>query len=832
MCPKKRKRCLYSDEEIKRARAHCLRSESAKHVKDSIVEEADFWADHSDESLYDLIPPPEVPRAFNISFSGCPVCGRDTFKYGNYGFETPIETLWKVRCPNCGSVFPSNDFGTFLRSGLKDRSLLTGDYADDGWGWKKEGEEKNYWFVAYYCHWHWIRHIFPALSDLSQAYMLTGDRTYAHKAAVMLCRIADFYPSMDYNKQSRYAAEFLPTYTGKILYHTWETNTVDMLSACYDLIWDTIDEDTVLQHTLKMDGKQISAHIEKNLISEFIENVYNSRILGNYGKHQMSLLTACFVADNGSVADAVKFVLSNTGTGVHTHEGLDYALVNFMFREGIGHESSPAYSFGWTRNILNIAEMLRKVRVSIYDRPEIKMLFYYPYLNRVLDRYTPCIGDTFNPEDGMVELEPWMAEVGYRAYREPLFIDCLPERDDRGERIYIDFRDLMSDDLPDSRDVTVDKSYYDRSHHLGGYGIGILRSGTEDERRAVSLYYGWAGGGHGHYDRLSMEMYALGKKVMPDLGYPQFAADDPERYGWTSNTISHNTVVVNEAKQSTLHRGRLNRFVETSSIHLMDASAEAAYPGMVDLYRRAVCMIDLSDGNYYLVDIFRVQGGHQYDYSLHGPDGEFSWEGIAFAPREGTLAGREVPFGLMYDDAERSKPGRESGWGGYVGSGFSFLTNVQEGQSSAPWFGTWKLVGGEGRLRIHWLPIGETEFFACDGNPPFGRCTIASLKYVISRGTGDEGLASTFVSIAETSAGDLSIQSVHILSGSERDVAIEVVTSAGKDIILSSLDEDVSFATGDISIQGGSPRGELIGGYRAGGTCGFNDNLCTRRSHL
>ena len=52
-------------------------------------------------------------------------------------------------------------------------------------------------------------------------YLLTGDARYAHKAAVLLTRIAEVYPNMDHESQSRYgqlmAEKDGTRYTGKVI---------------------------------------------------------------------------------------------------------------------------------------------------------------------------------------------------------------------------------------------------------------------------------------------------------------------------------------------------------------------------------------------------------------------------------------------------------------------------------------------------------------------------------------------------------------------------------------------------------------------------------------
>ncbi len=780
---------LFSTEQVQRARHRLAKEESARQAVQDILQMAQQWAQFSDEYLRETIPPPQVPRAFNISFSGCPVCGRETFKYGNYGFETPLERPWKVICPNCKSEFPSNDFGAFLKSGMKDRSLLTGDYPDDGWGWRKPGEEKKYWFVAYYCHWHWLRHIIPAVHNLSRTYLLTGDRRYAHKALVMLCRIADYYPDMDHNKQSRYATEFVPSYTGKIVNAIWETGVATNLAEAVDFVWDAIEEDTALQQALGMDADAIKGHLYRNLLMEFVKAIREYRISGNYGMHQKTLLTTAIVSQDPELLKwSLDYLLNNTGDR-YTHEGLHFALTNLFFREGMGHESAPGYHFIWNQEVARICDYLLKAGVNLFEHPIVKRLFYYPFELSVAGRFTPTIGDSGSVDTSRIDLPVWMAEIAYRQYGDPLFYPLLPKPQGGAERAYAQFIDLFLPPLPEPPSTRADLTPYERSRNLGDYGLAILRSGQGDDRRALTLYYGWAGGGHGHYDRLNIELFGFGRKLLPDLGYPQFAADDPEPPGWTQHTVSHCTVMIDAQRQYNFDRGSLHRFAHTDWVQFADASAESVYPDKASLYRRQTALIDLPGGeSFYVLDVFHVQGGKRHDYSLHLPGAEVVYLGIDFPePRAGTLAGEDVPFSRMYDDPQRANA--SSGFHGYMGSGFAFLTHPQETSTDRPWLASWRQ--GDLRLRIHWLPTRPMRFIACNGYPK-GNLTNPPLKYLIASTQAEDAqpLRSAFVTVIEASRATPLIRSVRLLSPSPADpdvVAVEVSHRDGRDVLWLSL---------------------------------------------
>ena len=119
---------------------------------------------------------------------------------------------WQVQCRNCKQWFPTNDFAAYYKSGLDkhgDFRLGKGDpkflkptenggdpaWVDDGTGIVIDGKK---WFItAGYAAYLW-RTLIDLTLDFAEAYALTNDPVYAHKAGVLLDRIADVYPEMDY----------------------------------------------------------------------------------------------------------------------------------------------------------------------------------------------------------------------------------------------------------------------------------------------------------------------------------------------------------------------------------------------------------------------------------------------------------------------------------------------------------------------------------------------------------------------------------------------------------------------------------------------------------
>ena len=269
-----------------------------------------------------------MPRAFNVGTAGCPKCGKKIYeKGGTYPWIINLDKPFKVQCPICKGVFPGNDLEAYYLSGFKDRKHLEGDYPDDGWGWVDPADGHRYWFVAYANHWTWQSHVLRGLDNLGQAYLLTGDKRYAHQAALMLYRLSEVYPGMDYHNQSRYGKlteERGGHYGGKMVNLIWATGNLSAMARTYDAVWETIDADADLQQTLAKTGGEIRSAIEANVLEEGIDRVLDEEIRGNFGMHQRALVYAVLARQHGKNDEWLGRIFEYSGPSA-LHTGLDYA---------------------------------------------------------------------------------------------------------------------------------------------------------------------------------------------------------------------------------------------------------------------------------------------------------------------------------------------------------------------------------------------------------------------------------------------------------------------------------------------------------------------------
>jgi hypothetical protein len=142
--------------------------------------------------------------------------------------------------------------------------------------------------------------------------------------------------------------------------------------------------------------------------------------------------------------------------------------------------------------------------------------------------------------------------------------------------------------------------------------LGILRAGKATASRAAWLDYD-AWGNHGHADGMNLGLFARGLDLMPDLGYPpvQYGGWESARANWYKSTWAHNTVVVDGAQQQPAG-GVTTLWGAGEGFSAISASAPGLNPGVTTKFERTVAMVDISQEDSYVFDVFRVVGGKDH----------------------------------------------------------------------------------------------------------------------------------------------------------------------------------------------------------------------------
>lgn len=331
----------------------------------------------------------------------------------------------------------------------------------------------------------------------------------------------------------------------------------------------------------------------------------------------------------------------------------------------------------------------------------------------------------------------------------------------------------------------------------------------ENTQRDFWMYYG-RNSGHGHADTLNLGMHAFGLDLSPDLGYPEFADTlDMHRAQWVVNTISHNTVVVDEHKQAVQWVSEPKHFDDSEQVKLIDVEAPDVYP-QTDLYKRTTAMIRVDDHNSYSVDFFRVKGGDNHYFSFHGADAAVDTDGLDLVVQPtGTYAGPGVAYGERVDDVAGSN---------YRGSGFHYLKNVSRDTSPSGPFSvdwnvkdTWNVYGqgaGAGTgVHLRLTMLGDVDDVAlAEGVPPQNKPgNPQTLPYLIAHRGGTD-LDSLFTSVIEPYKEDRFVDTTETVPVKQAGVlvtdnsveAVKVTLASGRiDYVINALDPTISYTVDD-----------------------------------
>ncbi len=161
-------------------------------------------------------------------------------------------------------------------------------------------------------------------------------------------------------------------------------------------------------------------------------------------------------------------------------------------------------------------------------------------------------------------------------------------------------------------------------------GYVVQRSGWGDrgeayaDERWLVLDAGPLGdGGHGHYDALHLEAFAIGRPLVVDPGRYTYSESGPNWRRWFKSTAAHNTVTVDGLDQTPYRRGKPKHgCVARAGVlwrHCTDdldvVRAEVHSPCYDAVHTRDVLFVA---GDYWLVaDHLTAATGHDYTHRLH-----------------------------------------------------------------------------------------------------------------------------------------------------------------------------------------------------------------------
>lgn len=694
-------------EEIARARRNRVATTWGRAQAEKILNDASWWLDKDDEFVYRMIPT-QNPRAISPSYErGCPIHGG-----GRKCMRTNTSLEYRWQCVIGGEWWYN---GAVVHNPATGEPVEVWD-DDDGWiapeGFANPGTIYHFnsswrYYVLSKLFFHPYEMTIAshdaytggtAVLQLSRAFAITGDDRYAHIAGVMLNRLAEVYRF--YNGT---VDEQRPLTRGYLVQVSWEEMPIHNCMTAYGLVMDSMMKDEALLEFFRSKGncdhnrdgcvdfEDIRYNIRHNLFGYMYEWLHRA----------MAIQTGDYIIREGMVLWALGAMLGNeemVDEAIEGGYGLAVNLTNNTFRDGKWWYDAPGYSVSSiTRTILDRlfsmkgTDRLRDSRLRIRESIEFARDIY-------CDGRIPTIGDTGGGDLRIKVLDPLancdVEELAYvhtgdDEYRNRLL--ALSKGDVDGIRQRYADANLLFHAEPVWGTTG---PYVPRTTIFHDSGIAILRTGHDiATRKHLVLNYGKGSSGHGHRDKLSINLITFGYDLACDLGYPTTFTHDKVD-GWEKHTASHATVCIDGRAQE-IATGSLWFFGRTPGMQAVCATGDRAYPACAEVYERTLVMVDAPGSDAYVVDVFRVCGGSTHDYmfrSLSGDDGEnLSLEfppGTATVRQiRGTAAGEDVAFG--------SSPG------------LGYIKDVSRTACDREWSATWR-AGDEENTGIRLTMIGQS----------------------------------------------------------------------------------------------------------------------------
>ena len=179
---------------------------------------------------------------------------------------------------------------------------------DDGFGCNLEGKmsfaEGHGYYIALYLHTVMYGNgsslggpVPHALGVFRDAYLYTGDNRYSRAGAVLLDRIADFYPDYDWYQWHALRGE---DYRGNIVDPVWGNFLAVLFCQCYDAFYPAYEDPELIAYlrdkaasqglsNLKKTADDLRVNIENGILRTIFRDAVRSKLAGNFGMTQSAV---------------------------------------------------------------------------------------------------------------------------------------------------------------------------------------------------------------------------------------------------------------------------------------------------------------------------------------------------------------------------------------------------------------------------------------------------------------------------------------------------------------------------------------------------------------
>jgi len=371
------------------------------------------------------------------------------------------------------------------------------------------------------------------IANLGTVYVLSGEARYAEFARKLLLAYADAHPNYGIGARPGFNHDPSKVFDQRLSDATW----LIQVARGYDLI-----------HDLPSITPEERRHIEDDLV-----RASGRHIMGNHAMLEAetnwsaiataAVLMAGYAADDEELVQTAFYGLKGTkekptGGLYERHFG-----PGAIDQDGMWAEGAMGYQFMALEGLVLDAEVLWHHGIDMYRyrNSALKRLFDTPLAMAYPDLTTPALHDSGH--DSVVSRESFLWEFAYRRYRDPAYLLILNQS---GTHLDAQFQKFPVSVLYDRDPAEKTAPVEWKSVNFFGVGFGILRLTTPSGTSSLLLDYG-PNRSHGHPDKLNLDLFALGDRLVPDPGSVWY--EDPLYRRWYHTTLAHNTLSVDELEQ-------------------------------------------------------------------------------------------------------------------------------------------------------------------------------------------------------------------------------------------------------------------------------------------
>jgi hypothetical protein len=448
------------------------------------------------------------------------------------------------------------------------------------------------------------------LRDLGILYQVTADQRYARKAreiAILYAERYASYPLHTIRGEARIGG-------GKVGPQTLdEAVWLIPMAQGVDLIWDILSD-----AERELLAQKLFLPAAREVILPHQMGVHNIQCW----KNSAVGLTGLLLGDE----DLIQKAIYDPERGYWTQ------MRKGVTADGMWWEGAWGYHFYTLSSLWHLTEAARHCGVDLYGE-ELQRMYDAPFRFATPTLRLPAFNDSTEVD---LRAQAPAYELAYARFKNPLYVQLLSSSNRENDYALW----FGMEPLPKPSPVTWRSANYPTS------GYAVLAKGRREKATWLCLKYGPHGGGHGHPDKLHVELHADGKPVAVDPGMARYGV--PIHANWYRTTLAHNTLVVDEKDQQPTE-GKCLQFGSTRGVDFVVAEAGLIYPGA--RFTRAVAL--LSEEIVVVLDSAQCEAEHLLDVALHL---QGSWQ----SPPEGAKWQPPATRGYSYLSEATIRPIQEA----------------------------------------------------------------------------------------------------------------------------------------------------------------------------